>query len=162
MTIAGAPSCRSRGGISARLLVAALCLSLIWPIGAFGWKPVRQLTQEEVAQVWVGLTEDELDLFRLDLRRDGTGSGGVVFVSKEAIVFRISSWRYEGKRIEILLATADAAKTSFAKLKGELVGTEMELTISGKGWKQRLSLRQENVLERRWLSLKQAMSAASP
>jgi hypothetical protein len=144
----------------ARYLVvgfALLSACSIWPGGAFAWKPVRQLTHEEVAQVWVGLSADELELFRLDLQESGTGTGGFVFVANDAVIFRISRWHYEGKKLEIYLVPEDGAKTGFTELRGLVVGTKMELTLRGTDWKHELSLRPEQELESRWQRLKAAM-----
>lgn len=146
---------------AALLMAFAGWLLLVSP-EVLGRKPFIQPTLEEIAQVWVGLSEGESYLLRLSLQPDGTGIGGLVFAGQAATVFHIAKWTYDGKRVEISLSPQEAVTAGFPTLRGELVGPKMELTMSGPDWKRRLHLRQESELERRWLSLKQAMSASSP
>lgn len=129
---------------------------------ALATKPIRPLTVEEVAQAWVGLSAEELYLFRIELHADGTGAGGFVYAGEEPAIFRVTRWQYEKQGIDIQISPVSEEALGFDSLRGEIVGRAMELTFSGKGWKRRVSLRQESLLERRWLSLKQAMSETSP
>lgn len=121
-------------------------------------KKVRPMTREEVAQAWVGLTEDELYLLRLDLRQDGTGAGAYVFTDREPQLFRVRSWSYDGLRIEMAVDGVGESGTDLETLKGALVGDAMELTMRGRGWKRRLFLRPEGDLERRWNRLRTRMA----
>jgi hypothetical protein len=121
-------------------------------------KRIRPLSHDEVAQVWIGLSEDELYIFRLVLERDGTGTAGYVFSDEEPKLFRITSWSYDGERIEIALAAVSPSSADIETLSGTLVGIAMKLTMEGRGWKRRLFLRPERDLERRWEKLKGTMS----
>lgn len=145
---------RGRAGIT---VIALVLLAQLAALPADG-KRIRPLSHDEVAQVWIGLSEDELYVFRLALERDGTGTAGYVFSDEEPELFRITSWSYEGKRIEIALAPVSSSSTDIETLSGTLVGVAMKLTMEGRGWKRRLFLRPERDLEHRWEKLKGTMS----
>src|SRR2546425_1082821 len=111
-----------------------------WPAGALvllflscgpllgAEKRARPLSHEAVAQVWLGLSEDGLHVFRLDLRADGTGVGGYVFGDEQPRLFRITSWKYEPERIEMTAAPLGGEVGDIGQLRGAFVGLEMELT----------------------------------
>jgi hypothetical protein len=64
----------------------------------------RVLTLEEVARVWVGVTEDEAYLLRLSLSPGGIGQAGYVYADSEPKVARITSWSYHSPTIVITIA----------------------------------------------------------
>jgi hypothetical protein len=53
-------------------LIAALILG---SASTYASKKMRPLTRAEVAGAWVGISEDELYIFRISLAGDGKGSG---------------------------------------------------------------------------------------
>lgn len=131
-------------------------------------KKARPLSREEVATVWIGLSEDELYLLRLSLRADGTGQAAYVFVDSEAKVAPITAWSYDpgyeprvwewfgGKssRIEITIS----GDSTFKKLEGTL-GAEPSMTLraAGPDWELRLVFRREQDLVPRWQHLRRSM-----
>lgn len=122
-------------------------------------KPLRQLSRDEVAVTWVGLSDDELYMFRVALHADGSGVGSFRFVDDPVRRFRIQEWSYELDRISIRVDPVEAAALGFAELRGTLRGWKMVLTLSGRGYEQKISLRQEAHLERRWELLRATMSS---
>lgn len=120
-------------------------------------KTARPLSHEAVAQVWLGWSEDGLDLFRLDLKADATGMGGSVFGDEQPRLFRITSWKYEPERIEMTAAPLAGEGSDIGQLRGAFVGLEMKLTVYGRGWHHRVMLRRESDLELKWHKLKGAM-----
>lgn len=121
-------------------------------------KPIPPRTREEVAQVWIGLTEDRLSLFRISLLLDGKGTVGFAYLDGRPEIQRISSWIYEGRHLRIASKASAGAVTGDLELEGDVLGSSMELVVSEPGWKGRLYLRPEADLERRWNLLRAAMS----
>jgi hypothetical protein len=136
----------------ALLLVLTMCR--MYPT----YKPIRQMRPEEIAQVWIGLTDADLYMYRIALNQDGTGNGGYIFVDREPELFRISTWKYDGRTITIIVGSETTDKISV--LRGTLVGHRMELTVSGKDWKEHILLRPERGLEQRWRRLRKMMDEA--
>lgn len=138
-------------------LAAIVCLLLVGVPLASTQKRMRPLTLEEVAQTWVGISEDELDCLRLVLAVDGTGRGAYVFTDSQAQRFEITSWKYDSKRMTIVATTLDHSERHIETLSGTVVGWAMELTMAGEGWKRKVSLRPERDLQVKWEKLKKAM-----
>jgi hypothetical protein len=118
---------------------------------------MRPLSHEEVAQSWVGLSESELYALRIELAADGTGRGAYVFADNPAHGFEIKSWKYDPKKMIMSASLVDRSEDDSRSLDGTVVGTAMEVTMRGEGWKQRFSLRPERTLQQRWEKLKDAM-----
>jgi hypothetical protein len=144
-------------------LVACLvfCLPMVGAAGttADAEKRMRQLSAEEVAQVWVGLSGDELYLLRLRLDVSGRGTAAYAFADQPPRRFTIQSWTYQNGQISIALERADDSSLPIPTLNGAVVGTAMKLTMSGEGWSRKVELRFEEALESRWRRLKEAMDA---
>lgn len=121
-------------------------------------KPMKPLSREEVAQAWVGLSEDELYILRVDLRQDGTGAGAYAFAQQEPQMFHVSSWQYDGEHIELVTLPVPDSVIASDRIEGRLQGVAMELTLKGRGWELRVHLRQEADLERRWERLRRHMN----
>ena len=126
-------------------------------------KKPRPLTLEEIAQTWVGISEDELYLVRMSLNRDGTGQGAYVFQDEPPMVFRVVSWKYDQKSIEIVVLPQESGKgfLESGHMSGSVMGYAMTLGISGHRWKLKLNMRPEAVFERRWEETKSAMTSLS-
>jgi hypothetical protein len=139
--------------------------TLLLGIGLWGFavlgeaapKKARPFTPDEVAAVWVGISEDQNNLLRLTLDRQGVGIGAYSFVDAPPRVFSVSSWAYEPPRIVI---EAQATHIGIKSVRGKIVGLLMYLSISGEGWKTDYTLRREAELEQRWRNLKKAMGEA--
>ena len=116
-------------------------------------KRVR-VTREQVAKVWVGLSEDELHMIRLILKPEGDGQGALSFMNEKPCRFRISSWSYEEGQVEITLATPSDECASGTTLRGKIHGSALQLTMARQGWRRRASLRREEDLLDRWLVMK--------
>lgn len=144
--------------LTAGLLIACSLLFLESRQAATSEKRMRPLSLEEVAQVWVGLSEDELYLLRLRLDKSGTGLAGYAFAEERPRGFRVRSWSYKGDQISILLEAADRSPLEVPTLSGALVGTSMRLTMKGAGWSRQVDLRLEAPLERRWIGVKEEIA----
>lgn len=124
-------------------------------------KRIRPLTRDAVAQVWAGLSEDELYLFRLDLSHDGTGLGAYVFADEPSQLFRFT-WEYDPNRISMTATAVGDSTSTIVKLEGTLTGMAMDLTVSGSGWRRKVSLRPARDLEQRWEKLGAAIRGRAP
>lgn len=122
-------------------------------------KKGRPLTREEVATVWIGISQDELYLLRVALNSNGRGRGADSFRGEEPRVFRVTSWDYRPPVITIETeALGDEGLYELGTLRGEVTGVAMHLAASGNGWRTEYELRCEAEFERRWSALKTAMS----
>jgi hypothetical protein len=148
---------------SARPFVACFVLCLLMAgtveVLADTGKRMRPLSAKDVAQVWVGLSEDELYLLRLRLDESGKGMAAYGFADQPPRRFSVESWTYRDGQIEIALESADDSPLPTPTLNGAVVGAAMKLTMSGEGWSRKVELRLEDALERRWRKLKEAMDA---
>jgi hypothetical protein len=139
-------------------LAILLCLSAVSALLASPEKRMRPLSREEVAQAWVGISEDESEVVRLVLASDGTGRGAYVFADNPARGFEVTSWKYDPTKKTIVASLVDLSQNNIRSLDGTIVGTAMELTVRGDGWKRRYSLRREYDLQPKWQKLKDATS----
>lgn len=153
---------RNQHHIATFLVLSCLSLAGIATAGAQAEKRMKPLSAKEVAQVWVGLSEDELYLIRLRLDESGSGRAAYVFADQPSRLFTVQSWTYMGEHIEIVLENSDDSALPVPTLKGSLVGSEMKLKLSGEGWGRKVELRLEAALENRWQKLKNAMATQDP
>lgn len=141
---------------AAFLLLFVVALLAITPADAS--KRMRPLTHAEMAEVWVGISEDELYIFRLSLAADGGGSGAYIFVDESPRTFRISAWKYEPPYIRINVEPLEGSSLVADRLEGKVIGVRMNLRMAGKGWSRSLTFRREEVLVGRWNRVKEAMA----
>lgn len=145
------------------LALAALLLLALFATGQVPASKGRPLTREEVAVVWIGISQDELYLLRVELGSNGQGMGADSFRGEEPRVFRVASWDYRPPVITIQTeAVGDEGIYELGTLRGEITGVAMRLAAAGDGWRTEYELRREAELERRWTALKTAMSETSP
>ena len=144
-------------GLCLCLIVSGALVVVMSAHPAFASKKIGPPPLEEVASTWVGLSKNELYLFRLFLTLDGKGSVGYVFLDQEPRILALSSWQYSRGRIEIEAEFKPGAEKWDGPMIGSVNHREMTLRISGKGWSRSISLRREAELERRWLALKSDM-----
>jgi len=149
-------SATSIGQATATIVLTLLLFSTLWSAD----KKIRPLSHEAVSQVWLGMSEDESCVFRLALNSGGTGFGGYVCAEQDPRLFRIESWRYEPPRFGTTVSGTGGNGTDIEYLKGTLIGVAMELTVGGRGWERKLSLRRESDLQTRWEKLRAAMIPA--
>ena len=136
----------------------ALALALVVPGGqAEARKKPRAMTHDEVAQTWVGESRNRLYLLRLELREDGTGTGGYVFVDEAPKTFAIASWSYRDGKLEVQPASSPATEGWVGPLRGVLTGSTFRLVCRGDDWKIDYELWQESVFRARWDRLIEAM-----
>jgi len=139
-------------------LAVSLAIVLLGATYVEASKKMQPLTHEEVSHVWIGLSEDELYMFRLSLAPDGKGFGAYSFLDDEPHIFRVSAWKYLPSSIQILIEPSDQWPLITNSLNGKVVGVRMQLKMSGKGWSRSLSLRREEDLVVRWNRIKEAMA----
>jgi hypothetical protein len=146
-----------RCGVAAGLSTATIVIWLVLTAQPlFPSKKVPPSTRAEVAQTWIGITEDELYLFRLELHLDGTGLGAYVYVDEEPHVFRVASWTIDQYEVAIKVSDMGWSRNHVGELKGKVVGYQMNLLIGGHDWHRRLWLRPERPLQLKLDQLKTA------
>lgn len=155
---------QKRGETAPRLrtvVCVALSILLLGAALVQASKKVRSPTHAELSQVWVGISEDELYLMRLSLSPDGQGYGAYSFLDQEPRAFRISLWVYRPPDLQFTIESVDGRPLTTSSLKGSVVGSAMQLTMTAKGWSRSLSFRSEADLEGRWIRLKGSMRQGS-
>lgn len=137
------------------LLVLLLCGCQTPPVA--GKKPMP-VSDADLLGTWVGLTEDDLDYFRIDLRPGGKGLCAYVYAHNEARLSTVTNWGTRDGKIQIAVSPIDDDPNQVTKLTGSAYMTMMELTVVGKGWQRRLVLRREDDMERKSNLLKTRMN----
>lgn len=130
------------------VVISAVCLG-------FAGKKGRLLSRSEVATVWIGISEDELYMFRIDLRTSGSGEVAYSFMDDPPRRMIVGSWGYDsevGSRISIQLRPN---ASGIEELAGDVVGMKMELVVSQDDWKRTVFLRREQDLKPRWERLQE-------
>ena len=117
----------------------------------------RPITRESVAKVWIGLSEDELYMVRLNLKPEGDGLGAISFVNEEPCVFSIHSWSYQKGKVEITVGIPLKECLNGATFRGEIRGNALEVTMKNHSWERKASLRREVDLVMQWQRLRAAM-----
>ena len=144
---------------NARLLCSILLGSLALAPPSEPARRIRVITRDEVAKTWIGLSEDEIYMVRLELKPRGDGSGGFSFLGDAPCIFQISSWNYEKGFIKMNLGTARDNCAKGKKFHGQVQGNSLNLIMEEDHWKRVASLRREADLVPRWQSLKAAMES---
>ena len=117
-------------------------------------KPARPPKPIELAGVWIGFDNDELDFTRLDLRPDFTGYCARVAPSDTSLheygvhIYRVTHWTAEDWKFVIRLTPVDA-KAESIYVKGR-IGTftlQLEVGATNGEWKRELVLRRESRIE---------------
>ena len=117
----------------------------------------RPITRERVAKVWIGLSEDELYMIRLNLKPEGDGLGAFSFVGEEPCVFSINSWSYQNGKVEITPQRPLKECMNGITFRGEIRGNALEITMKDHDWKRTASLRREEDLVVQWERLRAVM-----
>ena len=116
----------------------------------------RPVTKERVEKIWIGLSEDELYMVRLDLRPTGRGSCAFSFRDEEACLLRIRSWVYRNGVVQIEHDQPTCAAE--LALDGVIQGDILIVTMKGHRWKRTAELRREGEFVSRWERLKAVMT----
>jgi hypothetical protein len=132
--------------------VSCLCGSLLLLSFGLSAAPTKARPPKpaDVVGVWIGFTEDELDFYRLDLRRDFTGycasvsPPDTVLHEQGVDTYRINSWWLNGWALDIKLVPL-GTKAEAIFLRGRYDGFTLQLEVGGTdgSWKRRLVLRPE-------------------
>lgn len=149
---------RSSGLTRSIALAASLTVLILGTTSGDASKKMRPLTHAEVSRIWIGISEDELYIFRLSLASGGGGFGAYSFLDDEPHTFRISSWKYDPPSIHITIEPVGQSTLVTGHLSGNVSGVGMHLRMSGKGWSRSLSFRREEDLVGRWSRIKEAMA----
>ena len=112
-------------------------------------KKPTPVTDADILGTWVGLTEDGLDYFRLDLRPGGEGLCAYAYVHNKARLLEVASWSTQAGKILIGLRPVDNDPNGVTKMEGTAHTTVMDLKVVGQGWQRGLVMRREEDLERR-------------
>ena len=138
------------------LTLGFLCIFAQWIAPAP--KKIPPHTYEELAQAWIGISQDESYCFRLSLGSNGKGTGAYVYLDGQAHQFEVKSWSFNKKdQIELDIAPDVGTILEDPRVQGTVLGFRMELTFTGKGWKEKVLLRPEAPLKGKWDKLRLAM-----
>ena len=109
---------------------------------------------EELAGVWIGFEQDELDFVRLDLRPDFTGYSARVSPADTSLheygveAYRITQWTLEDWKLIINL-TPITTNAETIYLRGDYSGFSFDLEMGGttNQWKRKLVLYRESRID---------------
>ncbi len=121
----------------------------------------RLLSREEVATTWIGLSEDELYMFRITLEKSGGGVVAYGFLDENPVVLNVRSWSYDPQANPHIVIRLSPEPSGIVQLTGDVIGTRLELQVAKADWKRRVFLRQESTLFQRWERLRMAMKAST-
>ena len=144
------------------LLLVAVCLgSGIVVVNRTGVvetaeKRGRLLSRNEAATTWIGITEDELYLVRLELLVTGEAKVAYSFLDEQLRMLHGMSWSYDPSRGSAIWIGPTGSGPGLT-LRGDIVGVKMDLVISDRDWRRKVTLRREAELEARWGRLRDTM-----
>ena len=113
-------------------------------------KRVRPLTREELQGSWCGLSDDDSYFIRLTFS-DNTGVLGIgEYLSgiDDVYVYKLFRITLEGGRLSVYLRPIGSDQIGIEKCDGVIRGGSIVLSLAGKDWKIRTTLRPEARLER--------------
>jgi hypothetical protein len=140
----------------ALVLLAAVAVSYL----AYARSVVRPPKLEQIAASWIGYTEDDLSLFRLTLRKDGTGSCACTFVREPALLYDVSSWKLSGCSIDVTLKPIDPSAEPI-HITGKTDGWHLNLNVQGKEWDRDLKMYNESDAQSAYRRLYDRMERAA-
>ena len=129
------------------IIVAAVatCAAFVGYI-VFARSPIDPPKIEELTDTWIGYTNDDLNFYRVTLRKDGTGLCAFVFVREPAQLYEITKWTIKGLDIKFTLKPIDADAEPIY-MHGRADGWQLYLTVGGEGWARDLKLRRQSDVE---------------
>ena len=97
----------------------------------------------QVADTWIGYTDNDLSLYRLTLHKDGSGTCAFVFVRNPALLYEVTEWRLDEYDINISLKPIDETAEPIS-ITGETTGWLLRLKVAGEGWDRDLKMYRES------------------
>jgi len=107
------------------------------------------VTAPELAGTWVGLTEDGIYYFRIELEAHGKGRCAYVYHHDKATLLAIDEWSTEAGKIKVRPSPIDPDPNQIASISGSAHASIIDASVLGKGWRRNLVLRREDDLELR-------------
>ena len=147
--------------MSRLLIVGVLSVLSLVGLGAPAAKKMPPPTREELATTWVGVTEDDLYMFRLELAKDGGGRLAYAFVDSEPRVFPVQRWTLTDRTIAISVGPDHSGPGTVLRGQGSASGAALSLVLEGPDWSRHAEFRRESALEKRWNGLRQVMAVSS-
>ncbi len=136
-------------------VVAALAAGLI-AYFVYARSVVPPPKVDAIADTWIGFTKDDLNLYRLTLRSDGTGVCAFTFVREPALAYEVTAWKLSGYNVEIVLKPIDPSAEPI-RMKGQTAGWHLNLNVSGTGWNRDLKMYRESEVESAYERIHQRM-----
>jgi hypothetical protein len=113
-----------------------LLLVLVYPVGQSGGREISGWpTTAYVADVWIGMSNDDNHFYRCELTADRRGRFVSIYRGTDEVTcIDISSWELSGTKISIdLVPVSGMSKGDITFINGE-VHTRLLLIIRGDGW----------------------------
>ena len=136
-----------------------LCSFLFLTFAGQASRKASPLAFEEVAQVWIGISELTQYMLRLDLSSDGKGTGAYIYFNSEPRPFFVSAWTYSNGKLHIELEQSLGSSPLGGELTGFFEGSTMRLRATGDDWEIHFFLRQEEPLIEKIERLKESTPA---
>ena len=126
-------------------------LSLLISCQAFA--KVRPLGRSDIAKAWIGLSSDDLFMFRVALRDNGSGAIAFSYLDQEPCVLVIQSWEFKSGKISLTPERERAACAREFQFEAKASGRALTLEVRNKRWKRMATLRPEKDFIDRWKRL---------
>lgn len=113
----------------------------------------RKIESSDLARTWIGLTSDELFMFRILLREDSTGIIAYSYLDQEPCIQKIASWHYEKGELSLTPQRLAADCAIGKQFSAEARGGHLYLRVEDRGWRRVAILRSEMEFINRWKRL---------
>ncbi len=146
-----------------RLLIAkAFCVLSLAGLVMPAAKKIAPPKREELITAWIGVTEDELYMFRLELTGDARGRLAYAFLDSEPRVFPVLEWTLTDRTFALSVGPDRSGPGTVVSGKGRATGAALSLVLEGGDWRRRAEFRREDGLGKRWKELRRAMGEGAP
>jgi len=138
-----------------RNLAITILVLLTWGCATKCIFPTSPLPASDLFGAWFGLSIGDVEVWRLELRKDRTGSIGSAYYTNAPDIWNISSWAYDGGHI--VFKTSASPIEEPLLLAADVVGGKIKLHIARGNWTRSVVMTSEGRFSKQLDSLRNAM-----
>ncbi len=140
-----------------RLLLGIAALLAVFSVGVWAYhKWAAAKPPAAVVGSWIGVSDGDVFTYRLVLESQGTGAFGFQLTDQSPDLYTISAWGLNANRLRFQLQATPSA-SEVVSLEGSVAGTRLLLVVTGRDWKHRVEMCNEQKFFPRIVSLRNAM-----
>jgi hypothetical protein len=141
--------------ISRPLIVAVTLLALGTAIvAAYKWAMPKG--PSALVGNWIGISDGDVFTYRLQLSKNGTGMFAFQLTNETPDLYRVTTWCLTGKTVAFDVCATPASSESVS-LRGTVAGTRILLRVTGRDWRHRVEMWNEDKVLPRILALRESM-----